>query len=135
MAVDPEDCLYPRWRLKAEVLWPGLSLAKVKTALAELIAQGVVASAGLAVGVQDIATKWYTAYLAYDGRYQQLVGLPSSVDVRDEGSSSYSATQIALMAELRDQALAEFEGFTAGTGDSIIPAQLYSRTTRATFEF
>lgn len=131
------DMLYPKvGQIKADAVWPDGKPKQIEDDLKELLRQGYTKADAdeLAVGVRnDGAMKW-TRYLAYGGAYQSLVGLPTTVDARDEGSSSYLLTQLTLMAELRDQALADYTAVVVAANPVTAAAPRTSRTTRACFE-
>lgn len=125
MALTADACLYPRWRLKAEVLWPSRSMAQseklARAALnGGLIDQGNAKAAadGFTGDAKDEAARWYAGYLAAQGRLDQMIALPGAVDVRDQGSSKYDPDQRDLMLRLRDEMLAGYDGLVgAAAGD------------------
>lgn len=136
MSVGNDDLLTPKGRLFADALWPEESKAKVNARLTAYIAEAGVKVAALDAAKVDEATKHWCYYRAYDEVYQTMVAMPSSVSSDQEGSGSYLGQQIALMKELRDQALAEFAELLAQDElVVVVPANRYSRTTRASFEF
>lgn len=109
MTVQAEDLLAPAGRLDAAVLWIGVSSDNVNTKLEAYLTDAAVRVADIAdADDADSATKAWAYYRAYDGIYQQMVRLPSTVEFSDEGSGSYLVTQMQLMKDLRDEALAEF---------------------------
>lgn len=135
MALTADDCLYPRWRLKAEVFWPAETLAQSTKAAKAALNGGLIdqgntkgTADGFSGTALDTAARWYVGYLAAQGRLDQMAGLPSAVDVRDEGSSSYSAAQLAEMVRLRDEFLEEYEDLVdTAAGDDGAFAVIQSR--------
>lgn len=139
MALTADACLYPRWRLKAEVFWPAKELADC-TRLAKdalntgLIAQATVraTAAGLTGDQLDDASLYLVGWYAADGRLQQMGGLPSTVDVRDEGSNSYTDAQREWMEAFRDEMLAAYQAILDGQiEEGTSPMPVTSRSTRA----
>ncbi len=108
--MTPLDLLTPKGRLVAAVLWPGENPAAVTERLTTWLTEGESEAAAIMVGTaHDKAVKAWAYARAYDEKYQSLVALPSTVEDRDEGSSSYHREQMDRMAKLRDAALAEFQ--------------------------
>lgn len=131
------DMLYPKvGQIKADAVWPDEPLRTVLKDLGELLRLGYLKATADALTdeAKNTGAMHWTRYLAYGGAYQSLVGLPTSVDARDEGSSSYLLTQLTLMAGLRDQALADYTDVVAGANPVTASAPRSSRTTRACFE-
>jgi hypothetical protein len=109
VTVQAEELLSPTGRLQPKVLWPGVSPEDVNEKLEAFLTEAAVKVADLEDATDvDTATTAWAYYRAFDEVYLRLVGLPSTVDFRDEGSGSYLVTQMNLMKELRDQALVEF---------------------------
>lgn len=139
--LTPDEMLYPNiGQIKAEVVWQAKKYATcvkmAKEALQGLIALGYAEAVARELEEPDkrrFAQHW-TAYLAYKGRYQQMVGLPSTVDARDEGSSSYFVTQIQLMADLAAAELAAAEDVITAAAQPVATVPRGSRTPRVCFE-
>lgn len=139
MSVATTDFTKAGGLLNTKALWPGLSPTKVTekfTAwLDDAAAQpGIVAQT--AGDQQDLATRQWTLYRAWDDVYQVRLGNPSSVSVDQEGSSGYTQGQIDAAREERDQALLRYEAAIEVTATvELVPVNRFSRTTRAAFEF
>jgi hypothetical protein len=110
VAVTAASLLSPTGRLDRKVLWPGVSASKVNEYLAAYITDGETEAEAITdETAQDRAVKQWAYYRAFDEVYQRLVSQPASVADADEGSQSYLVTQMQLMKERRDEALAAFE--------------------------
>jgi hypothetical protein len=117
--LGPTDLLTPRGRLNGAALWPR-ARGETRPANAARIRQTLIAYLEEADGKtaalvgsdyesqRDEARKRWAEYRAYDEVYQVRVMMPTTVETPEQGSSSYLVTQLQLLAELRDQALAEF---------------------------
>lgn len=100
-------------RLNAAALWPGESPTKLDERLGGYLTAAAAKAAALETEDVDAGTIAWARYLAFDDVYQRLMALPSSVTDSDEGASSYLVTQIQMMKDERDAALAEFTGLEA----------------------
>lgn len=142
MALSAEDCLYPRWELKAEVFWPAERMTQCIKLAKEALNGGLIPQAnaqavgdGFTGADKDTKARLWVGYLAAKGRLQQMAGLPSSVDARDEGASSYTADQRDKMAALRDDFLARYSALAPDNTVLVSPLIRQSRAVIADFEF
>lgn len=116
MAKAPADLLDPVGELEPTVLWKGATLAQVKKRLQGYLDDGygkADVQALEAAADQDAAAVQWAYYRAYAAVYRQMVRRPSTIDVTNEGSSGTLLTQITLMGQLADQALAAYEAIIA----------------------
>lgn len=113
MSVTAYMLLSPTGRITPEVIWPGLAPDKVGEKLAAFIKEGAlrsgVESPTPSTAAQDESIKLWCYYRAKSEQYERLVGMPSTVEDSDEGSSSYLWSQIDAVRAERDRLLTEFE--------------------------
>lgn len=132
MPLRAQDLLDPDGELVAADLWPDDDESTVEDRLDAYLADGYV-KAG-AVG--DEAARQWAYHRAYKGVYTRLLAQPSSVSLSDEGSASYTQTQIAAVGALADQALATFEGLMASAVVvETVPARRGSASVPVRFAF
>jgi hypothetical protein len=136
MAVDAAALLTPAGRLDPEVLWPDLSLTKVKARLTAFLADGY-AQEGVSDGAQAQQDRFARSWAygrSYGEVYERLVALPTSVEVTGKGASSYLVTQVQLMKELRDEAYAAAAAVLEeiGTDEEAPPAIVPPRSSAST---
>lgn len=136
--LSAEDLLEPKGAVNPSALFPGESATKVEARLEAYLADGYSQASDLAAGSeQDEAARQWAYYRARDARYQVMVAKASTVDVAGEGSKSYLVTQITLMGELRDQALAAFKAIldAAVEVEPEVPAMRSSYSAPIQFRF
>lgn len=111
MAVQPADLLTPRGRLDPRVIWPTITPEVVTETLVAYLTEAEIEAAAIPPDQgHDKAVKAWGYYRAKAAQYDALTGLPTTVEDRDEGSSSYLPTQLTLIRDERDGYLAEFQG-------------------------
>lgn len=144
VTVTLDDCTKPIGPLDPKTLWPDDEEENGFDPDAEdWIDKWLTEGKAKAVDVSDAviakaAVIQWVCYRAYADVYQTMVRMPSTVDVPTEGSASTLITQITLMQELRDQALAEFQKLLAldvAKASNSAPLRKQSRSTPAEFRW
>lgn len=110
MTLTATDVITPLGRIDLAVIWPGVNEDTARGYVGEYLSQGY-SQAGAS---QDDAAKAWAEYRAFDQLYLRLTGRPSSATVQDEGSMSYTQSQIDNWRILADEALAEYEDLIPG---------------------
>lgn len=118
MPLTATDLLTPRGRLNGAALWPHLSVedreAAIETYLDEGYAKAEVAA--LDAGDQDEPAKLWAYHRAYESAYERLLLSPSTIDLNDEGGSSFNQSQIDQVGDLADRALADYNALIVELG-------------------
>ena len=109
MAVSVADLTSPRGPLDRLVLFPGETESAFDERLTAYIADGVVLAAALIGAEQDAAVKVWARGRARQAAYELRLFAPSTASVADEGSASWTSSQIEAMKALADADLLEFE--------------------------
>ena len=109
MAVSVDDLTSPAGPLERAVLFPADTQGQFEDRLAAYIADGVTRAAALEDDEQDDAVMAWARHRARQAAYEMRLFAPSSASLADEGSASWTASQIEAMKALADADLAEFE--------------------------
>lgn len=108
MAVTAAQLLLPAGRLNPDALWPSLDEEDVNALLSAFIAEGATQAAADEQEDLDAATKLWAYYRAYLAKYEDMVATPASVETPNQGGHQYLVTQMTLMQDLANAALAEY---------------------------
>jgi hypothetical protein len=93
--------------LKLADIWPDTDYDEAAGYIEEFLQQGYDRAAGVTVEAdQDEAAKQWARHRAFQAAYTRLLLNPSTVEPKDEGSSSFLLTQIEHVGELAADALA-----------------------------
>ncbi len=102
MAVETSDLLSPLGRLQPAVLWPGLTTTQVTRKLEGFLE--AAAAQGLMFATTAAADAWTSLWAqrrGFEEVYDRLMVMPSTVDVTNRGSTSYTGAQLdALKAKI-----------------------------------
>lgn len=139
MALQSLDLITPRGELNPDELWPGLAPESVDEKLKEFRLEGYLKAASLSAveADQDAAVKQWVYYRAYSEVYRRLLVGPSTAQLADEGSRSYTSLQIQEVGVLADNALAAFEELLAAVVvvEVTTPVTRMSASVRTSFVF
>lgn len=110
MAVLPADLKAANGgRIEPELMFPDESPAALDQRLQKYIDEGVVKATGLTGTALDDAVKVWAYYRWADAMWIRLSSNPASVNLVDQGSSSYLQQQIQNFKDMADALLAEFD--------------------------
>lgn len=121
MAVTPDDLKSPTGRIDPAVFFPGEQTVDVDVRLQAYIDEGESEAADIASDVDafDAAVILWAYYRAFDAVHMRLVGLPSSIDIAEEGSTSYTSSQIETFGLKAADFLASFRASVDVSGEIV----------------
>lgn len=126
MPFTATDCVEPKGELEPADIWPDLSRNEALANISEYLAEGYARSAAITdAGDKDEAARQWTYHRGHSAAYKRLLLQASTVEVGNQGSSSWLLTQIEHVGELAEQALAEFNALlaTVDAVETLVPAR------------
>lgn len=114
--------LSPLGDIEADTMFAGEDEAVVRTRLQTYIDEGYAKASAVEASLMDFAVSAWVYHRAYKAVFISLSGTPSSAAMADQGSTLFTAAQIANFLDLSKAALADFNGYLV-TGISQSPAE------------
>jgi hypothetical protein len=139
MSVDASEWLKVGGRLNWQALLRGTTASQARTKFAAWLEDAALQPGVIGLtdpDAADEATRLWVDYRAKRDGWEIRNGTPVGVTIDGKGATSYTQAQIDAALADAEAALAAYQEATAGVGTvSVVPANQFSRSVRASFEF